>query len=169
VTANRQVARICLERAHMEMERTLETVSVDGGTTAAVSPDRCAIVLDRDLPIGQAANAAAVIAVTIGQRHPVLVGEQLVDASGFTHPGLIPIGIAVLATSRDDLPDLRRKGLEAGCDVDLPAAGQRTTNYQAFREMVAVVEAQDLEYVGIALIGGKKQIGKIVGRLALLK
>ena len=84
----------------MEMERTLETVSVDGGTTAAVSPDRCAIVLDRDLPIGQAANAAAVIAVTIGQRHPVLVGEQLVDASGFTHPGLIPIGIAVLATSR---------------------------------------------------------------------
>src|SRR2546426_8082664 len=37
-----------------------------------------------------------------------------------------------------------------------PAAGQRTTNYQAFREMVAVVEAQDLEYVGIALIGDRK-------------
>jgi hypothetical protein len=154
----------------MEMERTLETVSVDGGTTASVSSDRCVIVLDRSLPIGQATNAAAVIAVTIGQRHPVLVGEQLVDASGFTHPGLIPIGIAVLAASREDLRDLRHKAIEAGCDVvDLPAAGQQTTNYQAFREMVAVVEARDLEYVGIALIGGKKQISKIVGRLALLK
>jgi hypothetical protein len=57
----------------MEMER--ETVSVDGGTTGAVSPDRCVTVLDRELPIGQASHAAAVIAVTIGQRHPVLVGS----------------------------------------------------------------------------------------------
>jgi hypothetical protein len=153
----------------MQMERTLESVSVDGGTTA-VSPDRCVIVLDRNLPIGQAANAAAVIAVTIGQRHPVLVGEQLVDASGFTHPGLIPIGIAVLAASREDLRDLRHRGIEAGCDVvDLPAAGQQTTNYHAFREMVAVVETRNLEYVGIALIGRKKEISRIVGRLALLK
>jgi len=154
----------------MQMERTLETVLVDGGTTASVSSDRCVIVLDRSLPIGRATNAAAVIAVTIGQRHPVLVGEQLVDASGFTHPGLIPIGIAVLAASREDLRDLSHKAIEAGCDVvDLPAAGQQTTNYEAFRETVAVVEARDLEYVGIALIGGKKKISKIVGRLALLK
>jgi hypothetical protein len=154
----------------METGRTLETAPVDGNATAAVSPNRCVIVLDRDLPIGQAANAAAVISVTIGQRHPVLVGEQFVDASGSTHPGLIPIGIAVLAASRDDLRDLRRQGLEAGCDiVDLPVAGQQTTDYHAFREMVAVVEAQDLEYVGIALIGRKKQISKIVGRLGLLK
>jgi hypothetical protein len=152
------------------MERTLETAPVDDGTTAAVSPNRCVIVLDRGLSIGQAANAAAVIAVTIGQRHPVLVGEQLVDASGLMHPGLIPIGIAVLAASREDLRYLRRKGLEAGCDVvDLPAAGQQTTSYQAFREMVAAVETRDLEYAGVALIGGKKEIGKIVGRLPLLK
>jgi hypothetical protein len=151
------------------MERTLETMPADG-RTATVSPNRCVIVLDKNLPIGQAANAAAVLAVTVGQRHPVLVGDQLVDASGFTHPGLIPIGIAVLATSRGDLRDIRQKGFEAGCDVvDLPTAGQRTTNYQAFREMVAAVEARDLEYVGVALIGGRNQIGKIVGRLALLK
>jgi hypothetical protein len=151
------------------MERTLETMPADGVITT-VSPNRCVIVLDKNLPIGQAANAAAVLAVTVGQRHPVLIGDQLVDASGFTHPGLIPIGIAVLATSRDDLRDIRQKGFEAGCDaVDLPTAGQQTTNYQAFREMVAAVEARDLEYIGVALIGGRKQIDKIVGRLALLK
>lgn len=151
------------------MERTLETLPA-GAASAAVSPNRCVIVLDKDLPIGRAANAAAVIAVTIGQRHPALVGEQLTDASGVTHPGLIPIGIAVLAASRDELQGLRRKALQAGCDVvDLPAAGQQTINYRAFQEMVAVVEAQDLEYVGIGLIGGKKEIGKIVGRLALLQ
>jgi hypothetical protein len=151
------------------MERTPETMPADGATTT-IPPNRCVIVLDKNLPIGQAANAAAVLAVTIGQRHPVLVGDQVVDASGVTHPGLIPIGIAVLGTSRDDLRDIRQKGFEAGCDVvDLPMAGQRTTNYQAFRELVAAAKARDLEYVGVALIGGRKQIGKIVGRLALLK
>ena len=36
------------------------------------TPQRCVIVLDRELPIGKAANAAAVIALTIGQRHPQL-------------------------------------------------------------------------------------------------
>jgi hypothetical protein len=35
--------------------------------------------------------------------------------------------------------------------------------------MVAAIEDRDLEYVGVALMGGKKQVGKIVGRLALLK
>lgn len=151
------------------MERTLETMPA-AGATATVSPNRCVIVLDKDLPIGQATNAAAVLAVTIGQRHPVLVGDQLVDASGFTHPGLILTGIAILAASRDDLRHIRQKGFEAGCDVvDFPAAGQYTTNYHLFREMLAAVEARDLEYVGVALIGGRKQIGKIVGCLALLK
>jgi hypothetical protein len=128
------------------------------------------VIYDRlSKPINQLQTEAAKT-VTIGQRHPVLVGDQVVDASGVTHPGLIPIGIAVLGTSRDDLRDIRQKGFEAGCDVvDLPMAGQRTTNYQAFREMVAAAKARDLEYVGVALIGGRKQIGKIVGRLALLK
>ena len=70
----------------MEMDRTLETMRTDAGV-AAVSPgrcvaDRCVIVLDRDLPIGRAANAAAVIALTIGQRHPALVGDPFLDASG---------------------------------------------------------------------------------------
>jgi hypothetical protein len=107
MTVNRPMARICPGGAHMEMEGTFETVSVDGRTTA-VSPDRCVIVLDRHLPIGQAANAAAVIVVTIRQRHPVLIGEQLVDASGFLRAGLIPIGIAVLAASSEDLRDRSR-------------------------------------------------------------
>ena len=43
---------------------------------------RCAIVVDASLPAGRAANAAAVIALTPGKRHPHLAGPDLVDASG---------------------------------------------------------------------------------------
>jgi hypothetical protein len=133
-------------------------------------PNRCVIVIDQELQSGRAANAAAVIALTIGARHPVLVGEPLVDASGFRHPGLIPIGIPVLTGSQKELFDIRQKGLSAGCDViDFPVEGQQTKNYQFFQEAVAAIEPEALNYVGVALVGQKKVISKIVGELTLLK
>ncbi|MGE5776459.1 MAG: DUF2000 domain-containing protein, partial [Chloroflexota bacterium] len=116
-------------------------------------PTRCVIVVDKELPAGWSANAAAVIALTIGQRHPDLVGEPLVDASGFQHPGLIPIGITILAASQEELSGIRQKGLETGCDViDFPVQGQQTTNYQTFREAVAAIQPDSLQYVGVALV-----------------
>ncbi len=139
-------------------------------STLPATPTYCVLVVDESLPAGWAANAAAVIGLTVGQRHPVLVGEPLVDASGFPHPGLIPLGIAVLAASRDALSAIRRKGLEAGCDVvDFPEQGQRTTDYRALREAVALAAPQTLRYVGVALVGDRKAIRRIVGNLGLLK
>lgn len=133
-------------------------------------PSRCTIVVDKNLPAGWSANAAAVIALTIGQRHPLLVGEPLIDASGFNHPGLIPIGIAILSASQEELPEIRRKGLETGCDVvDFPVEGQQTTNYQMFREAVAAARPESIHYAGVALVGQKKEISKIVSHLGLLK
>lgn len=134
------------------------------------TPERCVIVVDAQLPVGRAANAAAVIALTVGRRHPTLVGPPLVDASGVEHPGLIPIGIAVLAADQATLAGIRDKGAAAGCDVvDFPVQGQQTTDYSAFRDAVAQVATADLQYVGVALIGARKPIGKIVANLGLLK
>lgn len=134
------------------------------------TPERCVIIVDSALPAGKAGNAAAVIALTVGQRHPGLVGAPLIDASGFAHPGLIPIGIAVLAASQDELTAIRNKGLSVTCDVvDFPEQGQQTTHYDDFREAVSTVATEDLRYVGVALIGERKPIGKIVANLGLLK
>lgn len=147
----------------------MEEMVNTGNTQIQTLPNRCVIVIDQALPAGRAANAAAVIALTIGARHPVLVGEPLVDASGFHHPGLIPIGIAVLTGSQQELSEIRQKGLNAGCDViDFPVEGQQTKNYQFFREAVAAIEPEALSYVGVAFVGQKKVISKIVGDLTLL-
>ena len=96
-------------------------------------PERCVIVVDNALPAGLAANAAAVVALTVGQRHPGLVGAPLIDASGGVHPGLIPIGIAVLGASQEELAAVRHKAMATTkCDVvDFPVQGQQTTNYAA--------------------------------------
>lgn len=133
-------------------------------------PERCVIIVDRALPAGRAANAAAVIALTVGGRHPGLMGAPLIDASGAAHPGLIPIGIAVLSADQATLSQIRDKGVAAGCDiVDFPVQGQQTTDYSAFRDAVAQVPTEDLRYVGVALVGARKPIGKIVANLGLLK
>jgi hypothetical protein len=137
--------------------------------TAAV-PERCIIVVDAELPVGRAANAAAVIALTVGQRHPGLVGAPLVDGSGHAHPGLIPIGIAVLAATQEELSLIRQKAVLGDCDiVAFPAQGQQTNDYAAFQQAVSQVSTADLRYAGIALIGPRKPISKIVANCGLLK
>ena len=137
---------------------------------AAPQPTRCAIVVDASLPAGRAANAAAVIALTLGKRHPHLAGPDLVDASGRAHPGLIPIGIAVLAAPAAEVNALRAKALKNGIDVvDFPSQGQQTTDYARFGSLVREVPTESLTYVGVGLYGARKAVGRIVGRFSLLK
>lgn len=52
-------------------------------------PTRCTIIMDKELSGFHLANAIAVIAMTAGKRHPVLLGADLIDQDGFPHPGLI--------------------------------------------------------------------------------
>ena len=128
------------------------------------------IVVDEDLPAGLAANAAAVLALTLGAREPGLVGADFVDADAEPHPGLIPIGLPVLRASRVELVELRRR---AGADgvkvVDFPVFGQQTNDYEEFRGMVASTPASDLSYLGVALSGSARAVRRLTGRLALLR
>jgi hypothetical protein len=71
-------------------------------TILAEIPTRCTIIMDNSLSGGLLANAIAVIALTAGKRHPILLGEPLVDASGETHPGLIPTGIPMLCMNQEN-------------------------------------------------------------------
>ncbi len=132
-------------------------------------PGRCVIVVDEALPVGRSANAAAVIALTLGKRHPALAGADLVDRSGVAHPGLIPIGIAVLAAPAEELGSLRAMALARGIDVVVfPVQGQQTTDYAAFGRAVAEVETDALRYVGVGVFGPRKAVGKVIGKYSLL-
>lgn len=145
-------------------------MSVPEKQVTTFATPRCVIVVNQSLDVGRAANAAAVLALTVGQRHPSLVGAPLVDASGHSHPGLIPVGIAVLAGTAQDLSAVRDKAYAAGCDVvDFPAQGQQTNDYDSFREAVSMVETESLVYVGVALVGERKYVSKVVANLGLLK
>ena len=136
----------------------------------AVFPGAVSALRDSGLPAGKAANAAAVMALTMGARCPDLVGEPLVDAQGNSHPGLIPIGIPVLGAPQDDLPRIRSRALEAGLAVvDFPVEGQATNDYAEFRRLMSGLAPDSVQYLGIMLLGPKKKVGRIVGKYSLLK
>jgi hypothetical protein len=143
------------------------TLIDDEGTREAA---RCVAVIDEALPIGYAANAAAVMALTMGKQQPHLVGDPLVDAAGNEHPGLIPTGIPVLGAPAAELAPLREKALQARLQVvDFPAYGQQTTDYAAFQRMMRAAPPAQIHYVGLMMYGPKKKIARIVGKYGLLK
>jgi hypothetical protein len=129
---------------------------------------RCVVVVDEALAPGLAANAAAVMAMTLGTKVPALVGDEFVDGAGERHPGLITTGLPVLRAAADELPRLRAKALEAEIGViGFPRSGQTTTDYEHFRAMVAQTPA--LDYLGLAFYGDGKTLRRLTGSLGLLR
>jgi hypothetical protein len=131
---------------------------------------RCVIVVDEALSPGLAANAAAVLALTLGATVEGLTGADLVDADGGSHPGLIPAGLPVLAASRAELAALRSRAADAGVGVvAFPTFGQQTTDYDAVRTLVAQTPTAQLEYLGLALHGPRRAVSRLTGNLRLLR
>jgi Protein of unknown function (DUF2000) len=131
--------------------------------------ERCAIVIDTDLAPGLAANAAAVLALTLGATVAGLTGPDLVDLDGEVHPGLFSAGLPVLGAPREDLAELRARAVQAGVGVvDIPALGQQTNDYDEVRAHVARTATTDLEYLGLALHGSCRAVNRVTGTLSLL-
>ncbi len=126
------------------------------------------VVVDEALAPGLAANAAAVLAMTLGTKVPGMVGEAFVDGAGHEHPGLITTGLPVLRAQADQLPSLRAKAVAAEIGVvGFPRSGQTTTDYEHFRAMVASTDAPD--YLGLAFYGDGKVLRRLTGSLGLLR
>lgn len=129
---------------------------------------RCVMILNAALPPGKATNAAAVIALTLGQRHPMLVGKALTDAEMRPSPGLITTGIPVLAATDEQLSVLREQCEQAEYDLVLfPEAGQSTTDYQALGDVLRQQPRQHWRLSGLAIVGDKKALRKMTAKLAL--
>lgn len=133
-------------------------------------PNRCVMVMNSSIEGGYLANAIAVIALTVGQRHPHFVADPLVDASGVSHPGLIAAGIPMLKCGGESLRELRQIALEKGCDVvDFPFEGQQTKDYDEFLHTMTTIKTDDINYLGIAIIGKKNAVNRITKHCEMIR
>ena len=135
--------------------------------------NKCVMVIDAALPVGVAANTAAVLGVTLGQRHPELVGPPMTDGSGGVHCGIIRIPVPVLKGDAASLRALREQlaapeyaELET---IDFSDLAQSCRTYDEYLRRGARVREDALDYRGVAIFGDRKKIARLTGSLPLLR
>lgn len=135
-----------------------------------LAASKCAMVLDADLPLGLIANTAAVLALTIGARVP-LIGPDIQDGANSTHVGLTTIPVPILRADANVLKELREKAAQMPelLMVDVTDAAQTTTNYADYTAKLGQGTGETLRYLGLAFFGPKKSVNRLVGNFPLLR
>ncbi|EXG81698.1 DUF2000 domain-containing protein [Cryptosporangium arvum] len=129
------------------------------------------VVVDRDLPIGLIANAAACLSATIGQQRPDLLGPATADGSGLEHQPLPFIGCSILGADAATVHRVRTRAASrpALLVVDMPQVAQQATAYAEYQATMAATPHEELAYYAVGLVGPRNQIDKVVGGLQLLR
>ncbi|QEL54488.1 DUF2000 domain-containing protein [Chromobacterium paludis] len=133
---------------------------------------RCAIIVDPELPAGVIANTAAVLSLTLGRRHPELIGEDLLDARGEARSGITTLPIPILKCGAEQLRALRAAASAHGGEltlVELISATRSTRSYQEYAAALAATAEDELQYQGLALCGPAKRVRQLTGSLGLLR
>lgn len=135
--------------------------------------EKCVIVLDAALPLGLAANTAAILGITLGRQLPEIVGADVSDQTGTRHLGIISFPVPILKASPEAIKELHGKlhlpefsGLTAADFSDL---AQSCKTYGEFTGKMAEVPESALRYLGLAICGDKKKVNRLTGRLPLLR
>ncbi|WP_017580173.1 DUF2000 domain-containing protein [Nocardiopsis valliformis] len=126
------------------------------------------VVLRSDLELAVAANASAVLGLALGARLENSLGADGKDAQGHLHAGINPHPVPTLAATGEQLRRIKALADERDLTVvgfNEVARGSRT--YVDYLDRLAQTEPAQLEYVGLAVFGPKKDVNKLTGRLSL--
>ncbi|HEY9801025.1 MAG TPA: DUF2000 domain-containing protein [Leptolyngbyaceae cyanobacterium] len=135
--------------------------------------NKCVIVVDGNLPLGLIANTSAVLAMTLGKRIEGIIGSDIADSSGNCHIGITNTPIPILKSTKDVIKDIRNKIAEEKIAdllvVDFSYVAQKSKTYADYEKKLSAASSDDLEYLGIALYGNKKDVNRFTGNMPLLK
>jgi hypothetical protein len=136
-----------------------------------VSQDKFVAVLADDLPIGVAVNAGALLGVSMGRLFPQVVGPEVVDASGTTHPGISAHPLPVLKVPQDQLRELTAKARATPqiTVVDFTEEARRSRTYAEYTERLGEVPTREQQVIGAVLHGPKTAVTSLTGDLPLYR
>lgn len=128
------------------------------------------VAVRNDLPAGMAANAAAVLALSLGPQLGETVGEDGRDASGGAHAGLNTHPVPVVTATAEQLRGLRQEALGEP-DVRMIALNEvarAAREYGAYLDTLAVTEPEAIEYVGVIVHGPRGRVTRLTKRFPLM-
>jgi len=135
------------------------------------SVDRCVIVINQDLPIGLAINAASIIGVGIGNKIKQLIGQDLTSVDGIDYPGVISSSLPILKTTNEIIKKIQKdcSKLEGIYFLPFSLIAQSCKNYDDYAHKLTNTQDQDIQIAAIGLVGNKSKVNKLTGSLLLFK
>ena len=134
---------------------------------------KCVMIVDENLPLGIAANTAAILGITLGKKMPEVVGADVADKSGSEHLGIIEFPVPVLKGDAERIKAIREKLYEPDFSdltaVDFSDLAQSCKTYDELIGKMKVTSESDLRYFGIAICGEKKKVNRLTGNMPLLR
>lgn len=126
------------------------------------------VVLRSGLDLAVAANASAVLGLALGARLENSLGTDGKDAGGNVHAGINPHPVPTLVATGDELRRIKALADERDLTVvGFNEVARRSRTYVDYLDRLAVTEPAEMEYVGLAVFGPKKDVNKLTGRLSL--
>lgn len=120
---------------------------------------KIAFIVRNDLPVWQRLNVVAFLATGIASSVPNIIGQPYVDSLERQYGCISGQPMLVFEASRDELQKVHRKGLERElCVIPYIYAMFTTGHDQANREVFKAEDAENMDFVGIAIQGLKKTL-----------
>lgn len=134
---------------------------------------KCVMIIDGELPLGIISNTAAILGITLGKHIPQRIGQNIVDATGSSHLGIIDVPVPILKGNSSMLKELREKLYQSEYSdlivADFSDVAQRCNKYEDYIENSSKTEEKNFKYFGIAICGTKKKINHLTGSIPLLR
>lgn len=126
------------------------------------------IAVQGDLETWQKLNVVAFLASGIAGRQPDLIGEPYVDGSGIHYLPIFAQPLLCYAADAEALGKARKRAKSRGLAVAIYTAGMfKTGNDHDNRAVVKALATEDLDLVGLAVHGDRKDVDKALKGLAL--
>ncbi|AVE42778.1 DUF2000 domain-containing protein [Providencia stuartii] len=132
---------------------------------------RCAIIVNQDLALGFAMNAASIIGVGIGNKITQLIGNDLMSADNIYYPGVISASLPILKSSPERIKQIQKEIAEHEDIYILPFSliAQSCKSYDDYTQKLTNTLDQEIQLAAIGLVGNKNSINKLTGNLSLFK
>ncbi|HEV2675443.1 MAG TPA: DUF2000 domain-containing protein [Aliidongia sp.] len=129
---------------------------------------KIAVALRADLPVWQKLNVTAFTVSGLAATDPAMVGEPYEDASGRLYLPMFRQPVLVFAGDAADLRRAYERATERGIRMAIFTEELFSTGHdEANRAAVKAVASADLNLVGLALRGDRKDVDKILKGLSL--
>ncbi|MCC4113752.1 DUF2000 domain-containing protein [Aromatoleum toluclasticum] len=128
------------------------------------------IIVDESLPLGLKANIAAVLSLSLGKKHPEIIGHSVANSEQLELEGITQIPLPILQAKADEIKQLYLENRESQLYVVVfNDSALNTKTYPEYIERVASQRNEEMVIHGLLAYGGRKLINRVGGNLQLVR